>query len=158
MSTVKVILATLVIFGAGVLTGAIALRLALFRVPLQTAPANPGPRLVAPSTVFNRPDFLERLSREASLRADQRKQVEQILQESRKRTEPIAQEFAPMIRAEVQRVREQILLVLDADQKSRFEEILRPRANQPARPGGRGSASVPTALTNSRTGSEKAAR
>ena len=134
MNTVKVILATLVIFGAGVITGAIAIRVALIRVPLQqsvttnTAPALPATRILALGTPFNRPDFLERLNREASLKPGQRDRIEQILRESRQRTEPLsAQEFAPRIRTEVQLVRGQILQVLDTDQRAHFDEIMRPR-------------------------------
>jgi hypothetical protein len=145
VNTVKVILATLVIFGAGVFTGAIAIRVALIHVPLPqpttvVAITNPPPGrgLIALSTPFSRQDFLERLTRQAALRPAQHDRIELILRESRQRTEPLAQEFGPRIRAEVQLVREQILSVLDPDQRARFDEVWRPRAGQ-GRGGGRGT-------------------
>ena len=140
MNTLKVILATLVIFSAGVITGAFAVRLALVTPPPQGAQAGPatqGPRLVVPNTPFNRPDFLERMTREVGLRAEQRERVEQILRDSHKRTEPFVREFTPKVRAEVQLVREHMLQVLDPEQRIRFDELMRARPNQQPRTGGR---------------------
>jgi hypothetical protein len=155
VNTVKVILATLVIFGAGVITGAFAVRIAQTKPPFQLLPAPPvvatqkAPALVLPNTIFNRPEFLKRMEREVGLRPDQHTRIDEILAESRKRTEPIVREFNPKIRAEVQVVRDQITQVLDPEQRLRFDELMRARPNQvPAldQPG-RGNRRLPTPPT-----------
>lgn len=137
----KVILATLVIFVAGVLTGAVISRLsdrprhALFPFhapgfnPSPTVSSNREPRLTMP---FSRPpgrslgkDFLARLERELKLDAGQRRRVEQILEESQKRNKVIWEQIAPELREEMKRSREQIREVLTPEQQKRMDELMK---------------------------------
>ena len=139
----KVILASLVIFAAGILTGAVMNRFyhhphrfLPLREPLVVAPApgvnsnsNREPRLNLP---FGRPpgrslakEFLERLDKELKLDGDQHKRVEKILNESQKHTKEIWEKIAPEMREEMKKSREQIREVLTPEQNTRMDELLK---------------------------------
>ena len=138
----KVILATLVIFTAGLLTGAVAMRLHFrSRPPLplyhETGVKNPNPpgsnhepsRLMMP---FNRPpgrglakDFIERLDRELMLASEQHKRIQKILEESQKRNKELWEKIAPEIREEMKCSREEIREVLTANQRNRLDELMK---------------------------------
>jgi Spy/CpxP family protein refolding chaperone len=154
----KVILATLVIFTAGIVTGALLIRtfhraqeharrqsIAEHDVqthtppPTNAAPREPG-RLSLP---FGRPpgrsmgkEFLERLDHELKLDADQKKRVEKILDESQKRTKDIWEKVAPEMREEMKRSREKMREVLSAEQNTRLDELMKhaPKPGEPKPP------------------------
>ena len=90
----KAVLAALVIFSAGVVTGALTLK----------AKSNPAPSPVLPFGGFGirsqRPDFVDHLQRELYLSAAQRDRIEQILRESHDRMKRLWDQVAPEAREE----------------------------------------------------------
>ena len=151
----KVILATLVIFGAGVITGGLLVGVAdgvrerrqhwleAHKFKFQQAKITPvgntnhePARLMMPSGVPPRrqfpKDFLDRLDHELKLTPDQHQQIDGVLDEGQKRTKVLWERIAPEVRDELKISREKILNLLTPDQKIRFEELMKPRANKPA--------------------------
>jgi hypothetical protein len=148
----KVILATLVIFVAGVLTGAIVTRFAArpphpllrFREPETKAPvlvsSNREPRLTLP---FSRPparglskEFLARLDEELKLAPEQHRRIDKILEESQKRNKQLWETIAPELREEMKHTREQIREVLTPEQRKRMDELMKrpPKAPKEGQP------------------------
>jgi len=128
VNTWKVILATVVIFAAGVLTGGLTVRLknrAEFR---GAAPSAAPP-------VLQRLEFLRRAQDELRLSPDQRERVEVILRESQERMTTVWERVAPEARLEFGRVRDRIRDVLTPEQRARFEQLLKERrkAGEPRR-------------------------
>ena len=143
MSPWKVILATMVIFGCGVVTGALLMKTELppAGAPMELAPrpstsTNPPP----PLNQFQRPEFLRRMQKQLELTASQRDEIAKIMKASQERNRPLWDQIAPQMREEVKRVREEIRQVLTPGQQKKFDEMLksRPRkadaANAAARP------------------------
>ncbi len=131
----KVILATLVIFGTGVVTGGLLVHLTSQKPnrprPLgnQGTPLPPlrdtGKEPRNPS-VDQRKEYLSRLSRELQLSSGQLEQVEKILKDSQFRTKAVWESVQPRMQDEVRRTREQIHGVLSIDQRRRFDEMAAP--------------------------------
>jgi len=144
-------LATLVIFGAGVLTGGLLVNYSdrTFRHPAESAttpastppvamereqaiPAaesNPAPRdsrfgpaLPAPL----RKEFLNRLTRELALSPEQHDRLERIIADGQERTREVW-------RVEWVATRQKIRAQLTPEQQRRFEELLRPKTHEPHR-------------------------
>lgn len=156
MNTWKVILATLVIFGAGVITGGLlvsysdrVLHPASPKPPARPIP--PGPagrpipgvapnRLPAPMPVPLRKAFVDQLERELSLSAAQRERIEAIISSGQERTRQAWQVIEPRMRRELTDTRARIRTELTPDQQVRFEELMRQRTQRrpvpaPGRPG-----------------------
>lgn len=122
MSTWKVILATLVIFCAGLITGAVLVR--------QTSKPNQPPvppRDVAPNAPWwaNR-RFLDRMDSQLDLTPEQYRRLEVILKDAQERTRNVFGD-------EFRKIRDQVRQELTPPQRRRFEELIRQR---PVRPGG----------------------
>jgi Spy/CpxP family protein refolding chaperone len=132
VNTWKVILATLVIFVAGLVTGAVVVWHSerLFSNPSQhqTTPPHPGP---AVSTGGLRLDFLRRMQRDLNLSAAQNKEIDKLLKESQERSRIIMEPVAPQIREELARTREEFRKVLTPEQQARFEELLKHPPHRP---------------------------
>jgi Spy/CpxP family protein refolding chaperone len=145
----KVILATLVIFGAGVITGALLVNSANNAatttatpqgpiVPIHVVP--PGNAVTstnAPTEGSNPPnwnrmkkDFLSRYGKQLDLTAEQYQKIETILGDSQKRTKDISDKIAPDLRDEVHKTRVLIQAELNPEQKKKFEELLRPKGKK----------------------------
>jgi Spy/CpxP family protein refolding chaperone len=146
----QVIFASLAIFTAGILTGAVMThtyhhphRIFATREPLAVAPApsvnsNREPHLNLP---FVKPpgrglakDFLERLDKELKLDSEQRKRIEKILNESQKHTKELWEKIAPEMREEMKRSQGEIREVLTPEQNTRMDELLK-RAPKPPKEG-----------------------
>ena len=144
MNTWKIILATLVIFAAGVVTGGLLVSYA-DRVPLppiansppwfresgrpQTGPGTTARPPVLPGGVpqFLRKEFLERLEREVDLTPEQRQRIEQIIREGQERNRQLWERVSPELRKEIANTRRQIQSVLRPDQRARFDELMKQR-------------------------------
>ncbi len=139
MNNWKVILATMVIFGAGVVTGGLLVRRT---DAILTPRVQPGPgwsRTNQPLLTAGgvRLDFLRRAQRELDLTPEQRERIDLILKESQERTRKIMEPVSPQIRDELQRVRAEFRAVLTPEQQVRFDELARQqqRPREPRRPG-----------------------
>jgi Spy/CpxP family protein refolding chaperone len=139
----KVILATMVIFGTGVVTGGLLVHYAEGGSARVQAPG--AARLAQPATPqMLRVEFLRRMGQELKLTAEQREQVDKIIKESQQRSRKIVEPVAPQLREELQRTKEEFRKLLTPEQNTRFEELLKlqQRPREPRRPAA--PAPVPT--------------
>lgn len=166
MNTWKIILATLVIFIAGVVTGGLLVSYSdraqqkhqrswpreptRYRIDNKQSAA--GMRNQFPRPGFSggmpkglRMDFLERLGEEIHLTADQRTRIEKIIAEGQERNRQVWNRVLPEMRREIQATKERIRGVLTPEQVKRFEKLMR----QP-RPTGPRASEVPATQPNRR--------
>lgn len=139
MNSWKVILATMVIFGTGVVTGGLLVRYSdQARAP---RPAHSTPAVRTTAAGGTRLDFLRRMQRELDLTPDQRERVDHILKESQERTKKLMEPLAPELREEMQRAKEEFRNALTPQQRARFDELLKqqqhPREPRRSSPGSR---------------------
>ena len=121
MSPWKVILATVIIFGTGVLTGAFVTQRA-FRDRPQRPAARVQPDVV-PIPYFARREFLDRMDRHLNLSREQYDRIAKILQESQERTRIIVGLVSPEIQDELRAVRQEIREQLTPEQREKFQEL-----------------------------------
>ena len=69
------------------------------------------------------PRFAERLERQLGLSEEQRREIDEILRESRKESNGLHDEMLPRIRAQVERTRQRIFEVLTPEQREEFERL-----------------------------------
>ena len=120
----KAILAVLLIFTAGVITGAVITK---GRPPTKAAAAPPPFPGGPPRNSDRRRDqFLKRMDHELNLTQPQRDKIGKILTESHERMAKLWEPVAPKAKEEFQRVHDQIVLELTKDQKITFEEKFKP--------------------------------
>jgi len=142
VNTWKVVLATLVIFVAGILTGAMLVRSsvrmkqirqrALIQQPSELTHLQM-PREVRPPGQSNAPSqFMRRefsilLQGELRLTHEQREQIERIMAEGQERIQKARQQVEPEIRREVVESRDRMRDVLTPEQRQRFEQLMKQR-------------------------------
>jgi len=139
----KVILATLVIFGAGVIAGASFINRLHQTAHAAAAgsdastrhPLNPWETPVIntnnpPRSVRAKNDFLNRFGQQLEITSEQHARIEQILGDSQKRTKEISDSVAPYLREEVRHTRELIRNELTAEQLVKYDEIFRPKSKK----------------------------
>jgi Spy/CpxP family protein refolding chaperone len=165
VNTWKVVCATLVIFVAGIVTGATLVRFAQgprqWRVqqrPGVEHQAQPGfghprtpnlpndPRLPNAANsgggLLSR-EFIQVLERQLRLTPEQRQQVDKIMVEGQERVRELRSRIDPELRKELQQTREQIRAVLTPEQREQFEQMMKraPRRSErgdlPGQPDGR---------------------
>jgi hypothetical protein len=122
----KVILAALVIFAAGVVTGGLTMRLKVPQTPVAVPAMSVGP-------LRQRGDLLDRMQRQLYLTPVQREHIEKILRESHERMKLLWDSIAPQAQDEHRRVHELIRAELQPDQQKRWEQMVKSRG--PNRPG-----------------------
>jgi Spy/CpxP family protein refolding chaperone len=129
VNTWKVIFATVVIFGAGVVTGGLLVK---YSVQTPSRPPHGQPnRAVQPISAGGiRIEFLRRVERDLNLTADQREQIDKIITASQERSKKLMEPIQPKIREELQQTREQFRAVLNPEQKIRFDELLKQQQQQ----------------------------
>jgi Spy/CpxP family protein refolding chaperone len=136
----KVILATLVIFGAGVVTGGLLVhqtqRPAGRPFPVfgggQLQPGQPGQfgQRVPPNE--QRTEFLRHITRQLELTPEQREKVEAIIRDSQQRTKNLWEPVAAKMGAELRKTDDRIREVLTPEQRQKFDEMrARLRDNRP---------------------------
>jgi len=136
----KVIFATLVIFGAGIVTGGLFVNRMHQAVPAVVSAPNEStkhplsvwnpPQLSTNSTPHSqkvRNDFVTRFGQQLELTSEQRLRIEQIMGDSQKRTKQISDSIAPYLREEVRHTRELIRNELTDEQLVKYDEIFRPK-------------------------------
>jgi len=138
----KIILATVVIFGAGVITGGLLVthsdraklrqiraRQAVNQPPQWTPPLREFPRRAEKelqvSLEQRRMEFLLNVTRELKLSPEQRGHIERLVHESQERTRQLWERVGPQMRKELTEVREKIREELTPQQRKRFEELMR---------------------------------
>lgn len=123
------ILAALLIFAAGVVTGGLTVRLT---GGPPARPENPPAQAIDRGWPARRAeadvrDLVQRLQRRLKLTPQQRERIEAIVKESRERMRAIAEEMAPRTRDEFHRMHERIRDELTPDQRKDFEEVFKQR-------------------------------
>ena len=124
----KVILAAVVIFGCGALTGAM-----IFRAGRPAAVVAPAPSVVAvntkspapPGWQLQRLQFFKRMEKQLDLAAEQREQIDKIMKESQERVRPLWDQIGPQMGEELKRVREEVSQVLTPPQRKKMNELMR---------------------------------
>ena len=164
MNTWKVILATLVIFGTGVVTGGLLVthnertkqrQSWLFNRADKTRAGRPEMResSLPPPAVSNpmsepgmrqpnllpaalRMDLLQRIERQMNLTSSQREKIEEILREGQERSRQIMEPVQPELQKQMKSTRDRIRDVLTEEQQKRFDELMRPqrRGDEPLSP------------------------
>jgi hypothetical protein len=147
VNTWKVILATLAIFVAGIVTGFVLVNYTQrtqqknIRASLREAithraevnPREPGRGQNLPGNLPGkmpqglRMDFLKSLDREVRLSSEQREQVERIIKEGQERNQQLWNRVLPELRKEMQETRERIRAILTPEQRAQFEELMKQR-------------------------------
>jgi Spy/CpxP family protein refolding chaperone len=151
VNTWKVILATMVIFGAGVVTGGLLVRSTSLR---EVRPQRPAASIrPAPPTYAGvmRVEFLRRMERELDVTPEQRAQIDKLLKESQERSKEIMEPVEPQLREEIKRTRAEFIGVLTPQQRQAFEEKAKQQqhAREPHKAGApRESSPSSGALTN----------
>lgn len=148
MNSWKVILATLVIFGAGVLTGGLLVSYAV-HANLVMTPAKPNP-VAAQATnpwMQRARDLLRRMDRELNLTPEQHQRMEKLIAESAERTRMLWKPIAPQMSKEMQILHRDMREELTPEQRPRFDEIFKTRAGLQGRRFGTNQ--TPSLQTNS---------
>jgi hypothetical protein len=142
MNSWKVILATVVIFGAGVLTGGLLVnyvdhgqrgngRFSFWRPtprsPMEDRePPRSGALSRPPSPEISRKDFINHLDRALKLTPEQHKAIAKIIAEGQERNWEIWTNVAlPKIRREMERVHQRIRAELTPEQRKKFEAMVK---------------------------------
>ncbi len=141
-NTWKVVLATAVIFGAGVVTGGLLVSyvdrakptrpkpVARHVVPLWPAPRGlaQGPHPEQQQNLEQQVrDFMRWAGRDLDLTPEQRQRIEGILRDGQERTRATWMKIAPELRKELEQVKAEIRAELTPDQRAKFDELLKQR-------------------------------
>lgn len=162
MNAWKVVCATLVIFLAGIITGATLVRISQAgprpwrnqrAIEAPRGPANPYP-LAIPANPNLRPpgqptpaaktpsllsrEFTQLLERRLELTSEQREQIGQIMREGQERIRELRSTIDPQLRKELQQTRESIRAVLTPEQRERFERMMKRPSRRTERSEGTG--------------------
>lgn len=132
MNPWKAIVAALVIFLAGMTSGA-------FAAHLYRAKTRHGPRVVSPGDpvtppIAQRYDFLRRLGERLDLSATQRQRIDQLILESQQRMRELWKPVESPAREELRRLRKAIEAELTPEQRLRYEALHKSRTNRVADP------------------------
>lgn len=156
MNTWKVILATLVIFGAGVVTGGLLVKYAAnLNVPQNSskpAPAggngrsNGGFQPAANPWQIQSRNLMRRMERDLSLTSGQREHMEQIITESQERTKSLWKPITPQMAREWGRLRRELRDQLTPEQAAKFDAFFKQRQGPGKR---RPGTNAPAGDTNS---------
>lgn len=149
MNAWKVVLATLVIFVTGILTGATLVRFAQGGPKAWRGPQRPGVENRAPQPPVLPPnptpapapavpvppagnqggllsrEFVQVLERRLQLTRDQRERVGKIMVEGQERVRQLRARIDPELRKELQHAREEIRSVLTPEQREQFEQLMK---------------------------------
>ncbi|MCX6861105.1 MAG: hypothetical protein NTX70_12930 [Verrucomicrobia bacterium] len=152
MNTTRIVLAALMIFAAGVLTGGVgaglAGRILRERPRREVSPARVEPGPMIPSALISQAagssnqsagtpvkgpgnaqlEAMTRWTRELDLEGDQRERIQVILKGAQVRLRDLWAPMAPRARGEIESARIEIEALLSASQRQRWDEVRRRRA------------------------------
>ncbi len=123
----SVVIAVMLIFGAGVVTGGLLVRTRVVQHENETAPAPAASRSTAPTpnVAPGRQMFVQRVRSELDLSPEQSAKVDELMAESQKRIAKIYEPVTPQAREETRRVRQEILALLTPQQKRKFNQSVK---------------------------------
>lgn len=123
MSQWKVILATLIIFGSGVITGGLLVKTTT--QPLKAVRHKDGnPNAPAPWQL-QRADFRRRMEKDLDLTTEQKQHIDKIFHDSQERMKPVWDQISPQLHGEIERVQTDIRSELTPEQRQKFDELLK---------------------------------
>ena len=141
MNSWKVVLATVVIFGAGVLTGGLLVNYVDLahgptgRFPFwggdshpqmgDQEPSHPGELPRPRSPEIWRKEFIGHLDKALHLTPEQHAAISKIIAEGQEQNREIWTNVAPKLRSEMEQVQQKIRAELTPEQRKRFEEMIR---------------------------------
>lgn len=128
VNTWKVILATMLIFGTGVVTGGLLVQHSFHSRPARAQQrAAMGQRLVPASSpaAWSRMELLRRTQRDLDLTPEQRQSIERILKEGQERMKKLAESIEPRRRQELHRTLQEFREALTPEQRVRFDQLLK---------------------------------
>lgn len=136
MNSWKVILATIVIFGAGVITGGLLVNHVQRPQHLHESAGNrpAGGSDLPPAQVrpeFLNKQFVEQLNDKLDLSPDQKQKIQKIISQGQQNTRDLWKLVSPQFRALMQETRQQIREILTPEQRKQFE-ILMKQQRRPA--------------------------
>jgi len=133
MNSWKIILAAVVIFAAGVLTGGLLVN--------HVSRAHPGnhhpprePEDFIPRPELLKTNFVQRLDKAVHLTPEQSNEIEKIIAEGQQRNRELWKEVAPQFHPIFQEVHRRIREVLSPAQQKQFEELLKHTPHRPPNP------------------------
>ena len=143
----KVILATVVIFGAGVMTGGLLVNYVDHPRP-GSHHASTSPR--EPEDLVPRPDilktnFVQRLDEAVHLTPEERGKIEKIIADGQQRNHDLWKLVSPQFHTVIQDVRRRVRDSLTPDQQKQFDNLVK---RPPRRPPGATNAPPALSLTN----------
>jgi Spy/CpxP family protein refolding chaperone len=135
VNTWKAILAALVIFGAGFVTGNVLNRMsAASKIP---PPAANAPRTSARSSQqplsleqLRKVELMGRVQKELDLTPEQHARMDKVIEESQGRIRDLWEQVAPDIHDEYEDVQKKLCEELTPDQKKRFDELMKQRSHK----------------------------
>ena len=125
MKAFKVILATLVIFAAGAVTGGFIIKRTIPKPVVVKSQPQPYPGEALQERLF------ERMKQELNLTEAQVTRLRKIFGDSRERLREMWGLLAPEWEAEKRETKERIRAALNPEQQQRFEELLKGRPHKP---------------------------
>ena len=150
----KVILATIVIFGAGVITGGLLVNHVAhpahpfsFKAPVpKPTPYETLPSQVRPEILNT--DFVQQLNDKLDLNPKQREQIRKIIGQAQQNTHDLWKLVAPQFQLVWHDTREQIRDVLTPDQRKQFELLMRQQRQLRRQQSTNAPPAIPLSLTN----------
>jgi hypothetical protein len=132
----KVILATIVIFGAGVITGGLLVDHVQRQPRHRTVETPPPPGTPVTLPLPLRPDvlnkqFVEQLDDKLGLSPDQKQKIQKIIAQGQQNTRDLWKLVSPQFRALMQDTRQQIREVLTPEQRKQFEALMKQQRRPP---------------------------
>lgn len=126
MNSWKVILATMVIFGTGVVTGGLLVRHADHGRDRRPQHATGAVRQAQPNVAgVMRIEFLRRMERELDLTPAQREPIDKVLQEGQERMKKLMDTVEPRRREEFKKTMDEFRAVLTPEQQKRFDDLVK---------------------------------
>lgn len=124
MNSWKVILATLVIFGTGVVTGEFLANYWPWD-PVKHKTSTPSAKQFNTVPGAPRIEFLRRAQRELVLTAEQRERIDKIIRDGQERTKALMTPISAQLHEQLQKTRNEFREVLTPEQQARFDEFLK---------------------------------
>jgi hypothetical protein len=130
----KIILATIVIFCAGVITGGLLVDHVNHPRPgnhRQTPNPHPGLDSMAPQPLILKTNFADRLDEAVHLTPEQREKIDKIIADGQQENRDLWKLVAPQFRTVLQDVRLRIRDVLTPEQQKEYEKLMKNIIHQP---------------------------